>query len=212
VVRTKARLVSQPWSSDDEESTTGDSFLHYFFKVELADGDVYAVDLCMLQFAFASGEEHPGCVAPLQEHVQRLLLGEKGESPNEQVIITPLGYHREEAKGKDAVSTFVGDALSPSVEIGRTATTWFTDNRASKQLDGANAHWVDTQLTTLSRALQLPQARFAHTFCTIVWPGECMEKQTRECRARSMYATMKVMARWGRAGRGCDLCLNVSES
>jgi hypothetical protein len=185
-------------SSDDEEVTTGESLLHYFFKVELADGDVYAVDLCMLQFAFTSGEQYSGCVAPLQEHLQRLLLSEKGEVPDGQVIIKPLGYHREEAKGEDAVSTFVGDVSGPEVddadEIGRDSVTWFTDNRAFKQLDEANRHWKETQSTTLSKALRLPQARFAHTFCTIVWPSEYMETQTRS-RVGQIFGAIKLMAR-----------------
>jgi hypothetical protein len=197
VVRTKAQLVPQPLSSDDEEVTTGESLLHYFFKVELADGDVYAVDLCMLQFAFTSGEQYSGCVAPLQEHLQRLLLREKGEVPDKRVIIKPLGYHREEVKGEDAVSTFVGDVSGPGVdadEIGRDSVTWFTDNRASKQLDEVNRHWKQTQSTTLSKVLRLPQARFAHTFCTIVWPSEYMEAQTRS-RLGSIFAAIKLMAK-----------------
>lgn len=54
---------------------------------------------------------------------------------------------------------------------------------ALKHLEEANNHWRHAQSKTFSKALGLPASKFAHIFCTIVWPIELMARKQREWKA-----------------------------
>jgi hypothetical protein len=73
--------------------------LHWFFRFELPDGDLYALDLCTAEFASTSGGRPLARVVPLHKHLQRLPLSEK--LPNGwQGMIKTLGTQCKILKDK----------------------------------------------------------------------------------------------------------------
>jgi hypothetical protein len=61
-------------NKDGDESSESEKPLHWFFTIELANGELYALDLFSAQFVSTPGEEAWTCVPPLDEHLQRLPL------------------------------------------------------------------------------------------------------------------------------------------
>jgi hypothetical protein len=150
--------------------------LHWFFKVTLTNGERYAVDLCTSQFASLPGNAAWACVAPLDEHLQRLQVGEKAKLSNQQCITKNLGYLRqveEETMVQAPTQEIIDGTIRPDDVycLARKFCLW--------QLEEVIKHWASSQLTTPSKALRLPAARYAHMFCTIVWPLDLLGKTAR---------------------------------
>lgn len=72
----------------------------------------------------------------------------------------------QEEIAKPAVRQFVVDCLAQKLAV--------------KHLKEVNKHWLRAQSTTLDKALGLPALKFAHIFCTIVWPNQLMARKQRE--------------------------------
>jgi hypothetical protein len=150
--------------------------LHWFFKVTLANGEQYAVDLRTAQFASLPENAAWACVAPLDEHLQRLLVGGKDKLSNQQCITKSLGYLRqveEETMVQAPTQEIVDGTIRPDDVycLARKFSLW--------QLEEVIKHWARSQSTTRSKALRLPAMRYAHMFCTIIWPLELLEKTAR---------------------------------
>lgn len=159
-IRANASGPVQFLSSDTGEIITSGSLFHCFFKVELANRKLYAVDLCTSWFVFLPENEPWACVAPLEEHLRRLPIREEDRAQDRQTIRS-LGYHRQFLEAKafpSSKETTVDDV------IGQDDVNGLAQKSALRQLDIANQYWTNSQSTTLGRVLQIPEARFLHSF------------------------------------------------
>jgi hypothetical protein len=170
-LRTHTPLKVQFFSNGEAKR---DCAFHWLFGIPLANGERYAVDLCASQFASIPGAKPPSCVEPLQEYIRRVAPSTDGGF---DMCIESFGFHRkaleearleatQEERAKQAVRQFDVDCLAQKLAV--------------KHLEGANKHWLHAQSTTLNEALGYAAPKFAHIFCTIVWPIELMAREQRK--------------------------------
>lgn len=177
-------LVDRILPSEDKDEPSEESTPHWFFKIELADGDVYALDLCTAQFASSLRQEPLTCVAPLHEHLQRLPVSQEG------VTIT-LGFQRQILEEKQI-------KLPPEQvmagEVRHDDVCCVAQKFALARLRAAILHWTSAQSTTLDKVLRLPETRYKHSFCTIVWPIELTERAMRADGALMIVNSIRKIA------------------
>lgn len=158
----------------DDESTESGPY-HCFFRIELANGELYALDLCTAKFASIPGEEPWACVVPLDEHLQRLPITED-MSDGWQGATMDMGFQR---RILEATPTKASHEEVMAGIIGHDDLCSKTQKFVAVKLEAAFLQWALVQRTDLSKALRLPRANFMHAFCTIVWPIELMEREMR---------------------------------
>lgn len=160
--------------NDDDESTEGGE-IHWFFRIELADGELYALDLCTAQFTSVPGEEPWACVAPLDEHLQRLPISED-LSDGWRGMTIHLGNQRQMLEATPTKAPH--DEVMAGV-IGHDDLCCRAQKFTAVKLEAAVLQMALVQWTSMGKVLRLPAAKFMHTFCTIVWPVELMERELR---------------------------------
>ena len=141
------------------------------------NGESYAVDLCASQFASLPGAKPLACVEPLQEHTKRLTPSTGGAF---KVGIKSFGFHRQDLE--ETTLEAIQEEIAKSA-IRQFDVNCLAQKLAVKHLEGANKHWLRAQSTTLNKALGFAAPKFAHIFCTIVWPSELMVRKQREWEA-----------------------------
>lgn len=149
--------------SDDDESIEGGPY-HCFFRIELTNGELHALDLCTAQFASMPGEEPWACVLPLDEHLQRLPTSED-MSDGWQGSTMHLGFQR---RILDATPTKSSHEEVMAGIIGHDDLCSKTQKFVAVRLEAAFLQWALVQRIDLSKALRLPGVKFMHTFCSIV--------------------------------------------
>ena len=185
VVKISPSVVTSILPSEDEALKEGDDNgddesievgpYHCFFRIELANGELYALDLCTAQFASIPGEEPWACVVPLDEHLQRLPISED-MSDGWQGATMHLGFQRRISEATPTESSH--EEVVAGI-IGHDDLCCKTQKFVAVRLEAAFLQWALVQRTDLSKALHLPRAKFMHAFCTIVWPIELMEREMR---------------------------------
>ena len=172
---TQPSIVVNVLPSEDEKEPDEEEPLHWFFRVELPDGDLYALDLTTAQFSSTPGEKPLSIVAPLREHLQRLPLNED-LSNGWQGMTTNLGRRREELVD---TKTQLSPQEIMAGEMRHDDMCCMAQKFALVRLLESLSHWKTAQSTTLDKLLRFPVAKFMHMFCTLVWPIELMERELR---------------------------------
>lgn len=182
-----APLEVQLFSRGTAKYLDSSSAMHWLFGVTLANGERYAVDLCTSRFSPVPGAEPLSCVAPLEQHVQRLASSADGVV---QGCVKKFGHHRQAAEEDilEAPPEEIANAIICNHDVHCLAR-----KLALKHLEDANQHWLRAQSTTWNKALDLPGPKFAHVFCTIVWPIELMARERREREADPLTIMSTIM-------------------
>jgi hypothetical protein len=185
-------LVSTVLPSEEKSRSRERSPLHWFFRIELADGELYALDLCTAQFASTAGRETLSCVAPLHEHLQRLPLSQKSSMTMElHLQQRALNMQRPTLAPEEVMAGKM--SYNDMCSIARQ----FAVLELKKVIQG----WTISQPLTLSNVLRLPMARFVHAFCTLVWPIELMARQEY---ARNALMTLNFIRKFVQDATGPD--------
>ena len=179
----------------DDEASEREDPLHWFFKVELANGEFYALDLCTAQFTSTPGAEAWACVVPLKEHLRRLSLIER--LPGWQGMAQPLGRQRQRLNEAPMQSS-PEEVMAGAIELEDLDCE--AQKFASAHLEDIILKWAGAQSTSPERALRLPVASFMHTFCTIVWPIERMGEDLRVHMVLLMVGLLRKSARKATSG------------
>jgi hypothetical protein len=184
-------LPSHDKHQGDNESSEREEPLHWFFKVELANGEFYALDLCTAQFSPTPGAEAWACVVPLNEHLRRLPLSVR--LPGFQGMAQPLGRQRQRLLNETPMQSSPEQVMAGVVELEDLDCE--AQKFASAHLEDIISKWAVAQSTSPEKALHLPVARFMHTFCTIVWPIERMGEDLRVHMVLLMMGFLRRSAR-----------------
>jgi len=159
---------------DDNESIEGGPF-HWFFRIKLADGELYALELCTAQFNSIPGEKPWACVAPLDEHLQRLPTSED-MSDGWQGMTLDLGRQRQTLEATPIKSS--PEEFTAGV-IGHDDLCSEAKKFAAARWEKAVLCWTIVHSADPGKVLRFPVAKFLHAFCTFVWPVELMEREAR---------------------------------
>lgn len=187
-IHADAPLEIQLCSNGKAQHMAGEGNLHWFFSVALTNEERYAIDLCVSKFSPMRGADFLPCIAPLEEHARRLWSRTDGTVRG---CIKSFGHHHK---------TIMEDTLeAPPEEIAKAMICehdvhYLARKLALKHLEEASQHWLRAQSMTWNKALGLPGPKFAHIFCTIVWPIELMARERRKREADPLTIMCTIMS------------------
>jgi hypothetical protein len=183
---------------DDDKSSECEKPLHWFFKIELANGEFYVLDLCTAQFTSTPGEEAWACVSPLDEHLRRLPLTER--LPGWSGMAQDLGCQRQRLLNEIPMQSTPENIMAGVFELEDLGCE--AQKFAPVRLEEIISRWEVAQSMSPGETLHLPEARFMHTFCTFVWPIELMGRELRPYMVLLMATQLRKRALQATSGPG----------